>query len=185
MHNKKEVLTGGLYAAVIGIAILAMVGIYKKNMTVLPILEYPEPVLRRISEPVASIDDQVVSLTNAIISTLRYRALVDFFLQRSMPRGLAAPQVGVARRLIVCGVNGRIKVMINPEIVERRGTYVDVDDCLSVKEGSKTVIKRSAYVKVKYKTLDNKVEILKVKNDYAALVEHEIDHLNGVLNIDY
>ena len=47
------------------------------------------------------------------------------------------------------------------------------------------VIKRSAYVKIKYKTLGNKEKILVVKNDYAALVEHEIDHLNGMLNIDY
>ena len=62
---------------------------------------------------------------------------------------MAAPQVGVAKRLIVCGVNGKIKVMINPEILERKGTYIDIDDCMSVKEGKETVIKRSAYVKVK------------------------------------
>lgn len=56
---------------------------------------------------------------------------------------------------------------------------------MSVREDNEMVIKRSAYVKIKYKTLGNKEKILVVKNDYAALVEHEIDHLNGMLNIDY
>ena len=75
--------------------------------------------------------------------------------------------------------------MINPEILERKGAYLDIDDCLSVHEDRETVIKRSAYVKVQYKTLDNREKILIVKNDAAALVEHEMDHLNGVLNIDH
>ena len=111
--------------------------------------------------------------------------LVDFFLDRSIPRGLAAPQVGILKRLVVCGINGRIKVMVNPEILERKGTYMDKDGCLSVQENKETFIERSAYVKVKYKTLENKEKILIVRNDDAALVEHEIDHLNGVLNIDH
>ena len=185
MFNKKELLTTCLYAVVIVIGILITIGFYKKNMNVLHIVEHPDPTLRKVAEPIVHIDDSIISLTNDIISTLRYRALVDFFLERSVPRGLAAPQVGIPKRLVVCGIHGRIKVMINPEILERRGTYIDHDDCMSVQKGNKTVIKRSAYVKVKYNTLGNKEEILVVKNDYAALVEHEIDHLNGVLNIDY
>ena len=167
------------------IGITAIAGFYKIKRNVLPILEYPEPVLRQIAEPITKIDDSISVLTNDIISTLRYFSLVDFFVERSMPRGLAAPQVGIPKRLVVCGINGRIKVMINPKILERKGTYTDVDDCMSVEDDAGTVIKRSAYVKVRYRTLDNREEILVVKNDDAALVEHEIDHLNGVLNIDY
>ena len=183
--KKKELLTPCFYTAVTVIAILALVGFYKKNMTVLPILEYPKSTLRQVAEPIAHIDDSIISLSKDIISTLRYQSLVDFFIERSIPRGLAAPQVGISKRLVVCGLNGAIKVMINPIILERKGSYMDKDDCMSVGNDNGTVIKRSAYVKVKFKTLDNKEETLVVKNDDAALVEHEIDHLNGVLNIDY
>jgi peptide deformylase len=174
-----------LYVAVIVTGTLALLGYYKKNMTVLSILEYPESTLRQVAEPIAHIDDSIISLSKDIISTLQYQALVDFFIDRSIPRGLAAPQVGISKRLIVCGLNGKIKVMVNPIILERKGNYMDKDDCMSVEDDNKRVIKRSAYVKVRYRTLDNKEEILVAKNDAAALVEHEIDHLNGVLNIDY
>jgi len=75
--------------------------------------------------------------------------------------------------------------MINPEIIERKGTYVDNDDCMSVKEESKVYIKRSNHVTIKYNTPENEEKILAVRNDAAAQLEHEIDHLNGVLNIDY
>jgi peptide deformylase len=183
--NKKEFLMGGLYSALIVIGIMAITGFYKKNMNVLRIIEHPDPILRKVSEPVAHIDDSIISLTNDIVSTLQYQTMVDFFIERSVPRGLAAPQVGISKRLIVCGLNGKIKVMVNPEILERKGTYIDIDDCMSVHEDKETVIKRSAYVKVKYNTLDNKEKILVLQDDNAALVEHEIDHLNGVLNIDY
>ena len=169
----------------VGMGIMALLAFYKTRMTVLPIMEHPEPILRQVSAPIYAIDDSTVSLTSDIISTLRYQSLVDFFLERSIPRGLAAPQVGVSKRLIVCGIHGRIRVMINPQILERKGTYRDIDNCLSVREERETVIARSAFVRVKYRTLDNKEKILEVKDDYAALVEHEIDHLNGVLNLDY
>jgi peptide deformylase len=185
LPDKKEILTAGLCLVLIVIGITAIAGFYKIKRNVLPILEYPEPTLRQIAEPITHIDDSIISLTTDIISTLRYFSLVDFFVERSMPRGLAAPQVGIPKRLVVCGINGRIKVMINPKILERKGTYIDDDDCMSVEDDDGTVIKRSAYVKVRYRTLDNREEILVVKNDDAALVEHEIDHLNGVLNIDY
>jgi len=183
--NKKELIAACLYTGIIVIGIAAIAGFYKKNKNVLPILEHPDPVLRIVAEPVVRIDDAIISATEDIIATLRFQALVDFFLERSIPRGLAAPQVGIPKRLIVCGINGKIKVMINPEILETKGTYIDKDGCLSVQEEEEIAIKRSAYVKVKYNTLENKEKILVLKNDAAALVQHEIDHLNGVLNIDY
>ena len=185
MLDKKELIAACLYAAVIVIVISAIAGFYKIHRNVLPILEHPDQTLRMVAEPVVSIDEALISATEDIIATLRYQALVDFFLERSVPRGLAAPQVGISKRLVVCGINGKIQVMVNPQILERKGTYMDKDGCLSVQEDQEIIIKRSAYVKVKYKTLDNEKKILAVKNDAAALVEHEIDHLNGVLNIDY
>jgi len=183
--KKKELLTSGLCITVIAIGIAAFSGFYRSNNNVLQILEYPNPALRKVANPVDHINNDIVALSNDIIATLRYQTLKDFFLKRSMPRGLAANQVGIPKRLIVCGINGEIKTLINPEILAREGTYYGYDDCMSVHKGDKKKIKRSAYVKLKYISLDNKETILVAKNRHAALLEHEIDHLNGVLNIDY
>ena len=185
MLNKKNFLIVGLHIAVVAIGIGAFLSFYKKNNNILEILQHPDPVLREISNPVDHIDHHIISLSDDMIATLRYRTLVDFFVKRSRPRGLAAPQVGISERLIVCGLNGEIKVMINPEILSREGTYSSYDDCMSVGKGDKKIIKRSASIKLKYKGLDNIEKIIIAKNRNAALLEHEIDHLNGTLNIDY
>ena len=185
MLNKREFSLLCLSAALIGAGIAAIALLYKKNTPVLPVLQHPDATLRRVAAPVVHIDNSLVSLGDALVATLRYRALVDLFMAQAMPRGLAAPQVGRSKRLIACGLRGAIKVMVNPVILERRGTYLDRDECMSVENGSATLIRRSAYVKVRYTTLANRVETLVARNDDAALIEHEIDHLNGVLNIDY
>ena len=185
MLNKRFFFTFGMYVAVIAIGIVALSSFYSKNNNVLKIVEYPDPNLREISNRIDHIDNHIISLSNDMIATLRYRAITDFFLKRKTPRGLAAPQVGISERLILCGLNGEIKVMINPEILEREGIYSDYDDCMSVQKIDNKVIQRSAYIKIKYKGLDNRERILIARNDDAALLEHEIDHLNGVLNIDY
>lgn len=185
MLTKRDFLKFGLCAAIIAIGIFAFLGFYTNNNNILKILAYPDPVLRKVASPIDRIDDNIISLSNDIITTLRYRTLVDFFTKTSIPRGLAAPQVGVSKRLVVCGLNGEIKVMVNPEILEREGTYHGHDDCMSVHQDDNTIIKRSAYVKLRYKGLDNRERTITVRNRKAALLEHEIDHLNGVLNIDY
>ena len=185
MLTKSDFLKIGLWAAIIAIGIFAFLGFYTNNNNILKILAYPDPVLRKVASPIDRIDANIISLSNDIITTLRYRTLVDFFTKTSIPRGLAAPQVGVSKRLVVCGLNGEIKVMVNPEILEREGTYHGHDDCMSVHQDDNTIIKRSAYVKLRYKGLDNRERTITVRNRKAALLEHEIDHLNGVLNIDY
>lgn len=185
MLSKKELAMLGLSAVLIGVGIATIALYHKKNTPVLPVLQHPEATLRRVATPVVHFDDSAVSLGDTLVATLRYRALVDFFTRRAMPRGLAAPQVGISKRLIACGLRGTIHVMINPVILERKGTYLDSDSCMSVENERKTVISRSAYVKVRYTTMENRKKILIARNDDAALIEHEIDHLNGVLNIDY
>jgi len=183
--KKKSLLIFGLHVAVVAIGITLFLGFYRKNNNVLKIVSYPHPALREISEPIDQIDNQVVSLSNAMVATLHYRTMIDFFADRSTPRGLAAPQVGIARRLIVCGLNGEIKVMINPEIVARKGSFSTHDDCMSVMKGDNKILERPAYIKVKYKDLENTARTLTARNHDAALLQHEIDHLNGILNIDY
>ncbi len=184
MLTKRDFLTFGLHVVIITIGIVALLGFYRKNNNVLRIIEHPDPILREISNPIDHIDNQIIQLSDDIVATLRYRAIIDFFIKRSMPRGLAAPQVGVSERLVILGLNGEIKVMVNPEILERKGVCLSYDDCLSVQNDNK-VIKRSAYIKLKYIGLDNRERILTARNRDAALLEHEIDHLNGVLNVDY
>ena len=183
--NKRSLLIFGLHVAVVALGITVFLSFYKKNNTVLRIVKYPHPALRETAEPIDHIDNHIVSLRNAMVATLRYRAMIDFFLDRSTPRGLAAPQVGIAKRLIVCGLNGEIKVMINPEVLKRKGTFSMHDDCMSVLKGDNKILKRSAFIKIGYKDLDNNERTFTVRNHDAALLEHEIDHLNGVLNIDY
>ena len=184
MLTKRDFLTFGLHVVIITIGIVALLGFYRKNNNVLRIIEHSDPILREISNPIDHIDNQIIQLSDDIVATLRYRAIIDFFIKRSMPRGLAAPQVGVSERLVILGLNGEIKVMVNPEILERKGVFLSYDDCLSVQNDNK-VIKRSAYIKLKYIGLDNRERILTARNRDAALLEHEIDHLNGVLNVDY
>jgi len=120
-----------------------------------------------------------------MISILRYHAPFEFFLRGSLYKGLAAPKVGVQKRLIVCGLYGEIKILINPEILEQSGTFSNSEYCLSLPRHHRKTIKRAQNVTVKYKTLENTEKILFAKNGSAALLQHEIDHLDGVLYIDY
>ena len=74
--------------------------------------------------------------------------------------------------------------MINPEILERRGRYLSHEGCLSLPGQKKSTMHRSGYMKLRYTGLDNRERILVARNRDAAMLEHEIDHLNGVLCID-
>ena len=180
----RDLFIFGLQIAVIAMVLILFCVFYRAGNNVLPIIQAPNPVLRQAVLPIEHIDDSIISLGEDITATLRYRSMTDFFLKQSMPKGLAAPQVGIPRKLIVCGLNGEVKVMINPEILERKGNYPSYEGCLSVAKGKDRIINRSAYLRLKYKGLDNRERILIARNEDAAMLEHEIDHLNGILNID-
>jgi peptide deformylase len=94
---------------------------YKQKYNILDIIEYPNQILRGISETIDFIDDSIITLGNSMISILRYNAPFEFLLKGSLYKGLAAPQIGIQKRLIVCGLYGEIKILINPEILEKRG----------------------------------------------------------------
>jgi len=183
--RKKEILTIGLCSAVVAIVFFSFLHFYKSKNNLLKIVEPSSPTLRRVANLVGQVDYSIVSLSNRMVSTLQYLAMIDFFSKGSLPIGLAAPQVGVSKRLFVCGIHGEIKVMVNPEIIKRKGTYFSHEGCLSLQGTEKRTLKRSAYVKIKYQDLENKERILVARNRHAALIEHEIDHLNGIFNTDY
>ena len=159
--------------------------IYKHTSGAGDILQYPAPVLRHIAAPVDVIDNSIVSLSRQMIATLQYHSLVGFFSRAYMSRGLAAPQLGVSKRLIACGLSGEIRVLVNPEIVESSGDFSGYENCLSLPDHKRRIINRPAFIKVKYRGLDNREDVLAAKKGYAALLTHEIDHLNGVLYIDH
>ncbi len=98
--------------------------------------------------------------------------------------GLAAPQIGNSLRLIVLGVPGENEiVLVNPEIVRRSGEYLLPEGCLSI-PGYIGEVKRSESVTVKGRDLNGKEIRIKAEGLLAQALEHEIDHINGLLYID-
>jgi peptide deformylase len=146
------------------------------EMAVLPIRVLPDPILRQKAKRVKAVDGSIKKLVADMIETLH-----------AAPgrAGLAAPQVGVSLRVIVIGIaEGEDIALINPEIVRRKGERVVTEGCLSV-PGYFGMIKRAELVRAK--GLDLKGREVKIKADelLAQALEHEIDHLNGVLYTDH
>ena len=183
--KRRDLLKLGLFTTFAAAGCAVFLKIYKHASGTREILEYPAPVLRQMSTPVDVVDDAIVSLSQKMIATLRYNSLVGFFSKAFMSRGLAAPQLGVSRRLIVCGIYGEIKAFINPEIVATSGGFSGYENCLSLPDHDRQIVNRPGFIKVKYKGLDNRETTLAAAKGYAALLAHEIDHLNGILYIDH
>jgi peptide deformylase len=144
-------------------------------MAVLPIRAVPDPILRRKSKRVRTVDSSIQKLIGNMIETMHSSGGV----------GLAAPQVGVPLRVIVIGVpQGEAITLINPEIVRRTGERLVTEGCLSI-PGYFGEVKRAQSVKVKGHNLSGKEIRIKAEELLAQALEHEIDHLNGVLYIDH
>ncbi|CAD7848743.1 MAG: Peptide deformylase (EC 3.5.1.88) [Olavius algarvensis Delta 4 endosymbiont] len=184
MWDRRKFIKLGLAGLIGGTGIYALLNNYRKNH-VLDIVVYPDPNLRKVSKPIDRIDDDVISMANAMIDTLQFKAPFEFFLHASLYKGLSAPQIGIQKRLIVCGLYGEVRAMVNPKILEKKGSYDSVEYCMSLPKHRHQTVKRSNYVKIRYRGLDNREHILDAKDHRAALLEHEIDHLNGVLYIDH
>ncbi len=183
--KRRVLLKFGLFSALATAGGIGFLKFYKYRLGIRKIAEYPAPILRKVSKPVEVIDDKIVSLSHQMISTLRYNSLIGFFTKALLNRGLAAPQVGVSKRLIACALDGEIMVLINPEIVEKRGVYCGYETCMSLPSHERKRINRPGFIKVKFRGLDNTENLLEAFKGYAALLAHEIDHLNGTLYIDY
>ena len=106
-------------------------------------------------------------------------------MKASLPRGLSAPQIGVSKRLTVCGLLGELKTIVNPAIVERSGSYQNREYCLSLPNHPIRTIQRSEYIRIQYLDLHSRPQTLDAARSSAGLLEHEIDHLNGILYIDH
>jgi peptide deformylase len=120
-----------------------------------------------------------------MIDTLRFKAPFEFLLHASLYKGLSAPQIGIQKRLIVWGLYGEIRAIANPEILDKTGSCDSEECCMSPPGHRRRTVKRSNYLKIGYLGLDSSENILDARGPSAALLDHEIDHLNGVLYIDY
>ncbi len=144
-------------------------------MAVLKIRTNPDPVLRKKAVKVTGIDDSVRRLVDNMIETL----------EESSGVGLAANQVGVPLRIVVIQIpDEECLVLINPVIVETQGERTVVEGCLSI-PGYQAEISRAETVKVRAKGRNGRIIRRKATDLLAQAIQHEVDHLNGVLYIDY
>ena len=182
--KRRDLFKFGLFTALAAAGGAGFLKIYKHATGAGEILEYPADVLRRVAEPVDEIDDAIVATSRQMIATLRYHSLIGFFSRAFMTRGMAAPQLGVSKRMIACGIYGDLKVLINPVIAEMSGVFEGYENCLSLPEHERLIIERPGFVKVVYRGLDNREDVMTAEKGYAAILSHEIDHLDGILYID-
>jgi len=148
-------------------------------MAVLKIRTYPDDALRQRAEPVEDpLAPEIQALIDDMVETMIAAPGV----------GLAAPQVGVSRRLCVIDTSvgeepDRLHVLINPEILESSGSETAEEGCLSV-PGFFTPVKRAGKVRVGFTDREGRRREMEAEGLLARAVQHELDHLDGVLFID-
>jgi len=150
-------------------------------MAIREIRKFPDPVLRRKTDRITSINGTIERLIDDMVETMHAAPGV----------GLAANQVGVSLQVAVIDLSTReekekrhpLLVIINPEILSRQGSVVEEEGCLSIPEYAEKV-KRAARVKVRAQDRTGNVFELEAEGLLAKALQHEIDHLNGLLFID-
>lgn len=143
------------------------------------IVLYPDPVLRRGGKEITAFDADLRELADAMCEAMyRYDGV-----------GLAAPQVGVEKKLLVCNPAGSMEdrtrelVLVNPRIVAKKGREWGQEGCLSF-PGLYADVERHAKITVVYQDLEGAEQELRIDDFMARIIQHEIDHLQGVLFID-
>ncbi|WP_071125731.1 MULTISPECIES: peptide deformylase [Peptoniphilus] len=136
-----------------------------------------DPILRKKSKIVANFNNTLEVLIDDMYETMDVAYGV----------GLAAPQVGILKRLIV--VDNRDEeenkrfYMLNPVILEKEGEEISMEGCLSI-PGKQGIVKRAKNIKVKYNDLTGKEKIMEAEDFLARIIQHEMDHLDGILYTD-
>ena len=152
-------------------------------MALLDILIWPDPNLLEVSAPVEAIDDDIRVLVEDMLETMYDADGV----------GLAAPQVGVKKRVVVVDINAKDDdtpsgeeplVLINPVFTKKEGELEWEEGCLSV-PGELGLVTRAAEVTMEYLDLNGEPQTLEADGLKAVALQHEIDHLDGKLFVDY
>lgn len=138
------------------------------------IKKYPDPILRKKSEDIKEINKEIKILAQEIIETKEINNGL----------GLAGPQIGVLKKIIVVQFKDGPRVFINPKIIEKsKETKIDKEGCLSF-PGLYLKIKRAKEIKVEALDINGEKNTIKTEDLIARIFQHEIDHLNGILIID-
>jgi peptide deformylase len=146
-------------------------------MAKLTILEFPDPRLRKTADPVIVVDDAVRQLIDDMLETMYVAPGI----------GLAATQVDVHQRLLVADVSSdgdAPYALINPVILEKDGSTVSEEGCLSV-PGYYEEVERAEHIRVRYQDRNGDEVETEMEGLLAICVQHEIDHLDGKLFVDY
>lgn len=146
-------------------------------MALLPILRYPDSRLHIVAEPVVAVDDSIRQLVEDMAETMYQAPGI----------GLAATQVDVHKRVVVIDVSeerSSLLVLINPEIIERDGEQSGEEGCLSV-PGIYETVTRAEHVRVRALDCDGKPFELEADGLLSVCIQHEIDHLNGKVFVEY
>ncbi len=144
-------------------------------MAILEIKKYPSPVLRKRAKKIAAITDEILKLTQDMIETLKVAGGV----------GLAAPQIGSSIRLCIIKPyeEDATLVLLNPKIKSGKGKAMMEEGCLSL-PGATFNVNRYDEIIVNAMNMEGKMVELKVKELLSRIIQHEVDHLNGVLIFD-
>jgi peptide deformylase len=152
-------------------------------MAILSVLVHPNPILRKISDPVTQIDETILKLLDDMVDTMNHARGI----------GLAAPQVGINKRVLVIDVGDRpypaqnigLLKIINPKIISFSEEKTELEEgCLSLPEMD-CLIFRPEQIVVEYTDENNKMQNLTANGILAKCFQHEIDHLDGKLIFDY
>ncbi len=149
-------------------------------MAVLPIITAPDPRLKLKARPVGAVDDNIRRLMDDMLETMR----------KAIGIGLAAPQVGVAKRVIVLdvareGEEAQPMMLANPEILWRSSELATFSEgCLSLPEHYADVT-RPVEIRLRYLDYQNEIREIEASGLLATCLQHEIDHLDGVLFVDH
>jgi len=146
-------------------------------MAIRTILHYPDPRLRQVAQPVTTVDDEVRRLVDDMAETMYAAPGI----------GLAAVQINVAQRVVVIDLSetrNALQVFINPEIMERDGKQVFEEGCLSV-PGVYDEVERSRHIRMRALDRNGQPFELEAEGLLATCIQHEIDHLDGKVFVDY
>lgn len=144
-------------------------------MAILPIRVFPDPILRRKARPIKRVDETIRRLATDMIETM----------QSANGVGLAGPQVGELKRIVTIQVPEQDAfVMINPEVTTREGSRQVMEGCLSV-PGYTGLVTRSVHIDARALNDNGDRFKLTAEELLAQAIEHEIDHLNGIMFLDH
>jgi peptide deformylase len=155
-------------------------GIAKKNLPSLKLIIYPNPILRQKSLPVEQIDEEIVNIGFSMLN----------LMYENHGIGLASNQAGILKRIIVMDLQRdeneekQPLIMINPVILKFEDEFAPYEEgCLSLPQ-MKSEISRSQTIEVEYLDINGKLQQITAEGLFAICIQHEVDHINGVLFID-